>query len=98
VQLLITQPLRAATRPRTYQFFSQGPDAIAGGQAQRVSKVCERARPKILGQCFVGCFADLADSLQARPSAATSVSRASYFTLKVVGIGASDATNTFAGE
>src|ERR1700693_4986733 len=44
------------------------PDPIAQRQAQGFSKVCDRVRPKILEaqQRFVGCFADLADSIQAR--------------------------------
>ena len=42
-------------------------DLIAGWQAEGGSKVCQRAPPKILEaqQCFVGCFPDLSDSLQA---------------------------------
>jgi hypothetical protein len=43
------------------------PDPIGRRQAQYLSNVCDRARSKILEaqQCFVGCFADLADGLQA---------------------------------
>jgi hypothetical protein len=45
-----------------------GPDPIARREAQGLSKVCDRARPKILEaqQRFVGCFANLADGFQAR--------------------------------
>jgi hypothetical protein len=44
------------------------PDPIGRRQPQRLSKVGDRARSKILEaqQCFVGCFADLADCREAR--------------------------------
>jgi hypothetical protein len=44
------------------------PDSIAGRKAQGLSKVRDGVRPKTLKaqKCFVGCLADLADSIQAR--------------------------------
>jgi hypothetical protein len=44
------------------------PDTIAGRKAQALSKVCDRVRSKTLKaqKCFVGCFTNLADCLQAR--------------------------------